>query len=278
MANGDVHEINGRGANTEFISYNTCIRSTGVVLAVIPSKCSFSERIGFDSSGSSGSRSFGEVLDDSNVFGVTRSMGLVAASRLLHQETERRCGSRASRGDGAGRRRSAHRSWVGQRRGLGEVDPVASEAWARRSFELEAADGIHGHGCFRSFATGAQTRQGTGARGRWRRALANTLARDACGRELLPVRSAGDEADEGGGRGERDEGVVLLGGLDSPARAAAGSSCSHRRRQRETCVTRRLERNGDGRKGERRREARWRSGIDRRLSLLHHYVCGAGGG
>ena len=25
-------------------------------------------------------------------------------------------------------------------------DPVASEAWAQRSFELEAADDIHGHG------------------------------------------------------------------------------------------------------------------------------------
>ena len=43
MANGDVHETNGHGANTEFISYNTCIRSTGVVPAVIPSKRSLSE-------------------------------------------------------------------------------------------------------------------------------------------------------------------------------------------------------------------------------------------
>ena len=50
-------------------------------------------------------------------------------------------------------------------------------------------------------------------------ALANALVRNACGRELLPVRSAGDEADEGGGRGERDEGTVLLGGLDSAGRS-----------------------------------------------------------
>ena len=48
------------------------------------------------------------------------------------------------------------RSRVGQRRGLGEVDLVASEAWARQSFELEAADDIHG--CSRSFARGARTR------------------------------------------------------------------------------------------------------------------------
>ena len=40
-------------------------------LGVIPSNRSFSKRMGFDSSGSSGSRSFGEVLHDSNVFGVT---------------------------------------------------------------------------------------------------------------------------------------------------------------------------------------------------------------
>ena len=55
-------------------------------------------------------------------------------------------------------RRSRNR--VGQRRGFGEVDPVDSEAWARRSFRLEAAGGIHGHGCSRSFVTGARTKAG----------------------------------------------------------------------------------------------------------------------
>ena len=54
-------------------------------------------------------------------------------------------------------RRSRNR--VGQRRGLREVDPVASKAWACRSFEPEAADDIHG--CSRSFARGARTWQRT---------------------------------------------------------------------------------------------------------------------
>ncbi|XBI64181.1 hypothetical protein VPH35_044407 [Triticum aestivum] len=245
MANGDMHETNGHDANTKFNSYNTCIRSTGVVPAVIPSKRSFSELNGFYSSGSSGSRSIGEVLDDSDVFGVT--------------ETERRRSSRASRGDGAGRRRSAQ-----QKQGRP----------ARRSFELEAADGIHGHGCSRSFVTGARTRQGTGARGRWRRALANALVRDACGRELLPVRSAGDEADEGRGRGECDEGALLLSGLDS----------TNRRDSRELLLPPKTVTGG---KGERRR-ADGGSGGDGReghvragelLSLAMRWrVCEAAGG
>ena len=68
-----VHVTNGHAVNTGFISYHiTCIRSTdgrvnGYTFRSVP----FSKRIGFDSSGSSGSRSFREVLDDSNVFEVT---------------------------------------------------------------------------------------------------------------------------------------------------------------------------------------------------------------
>ena len=44
-ANGDVHETYGHGANTRFISYNTCIRSTGDRLGVIPLKRAFFEAV-----------------------------------------------------------------------------------------------------------------------------------------------------------------------------------------------------------------------------------------
>ena len=71
----------GHGANTG-ISYNTCIRSTDGVLGVIPSKRAFSGRIESvrcrgsrrsrnGHSGSSCTRSFGAILDESNVFGAT---------------------------------------------------------------------------------------------------------------------------------------------------------------------------------------------------------------
>ena len=83
----NVHEANGHGANIGCISYNTCIRSTDGVSGLYLRSVRF-RRIEFVEGsrrsrvvvevdvhgrrGSSGTRSFfGEVLDESNIFGAT---------------------------------------------------------------------------------------------------------------------------------------------------------------------------------------------------------------